>query len=129
MTLLVKYKCEHANKPKHVYQLSTREYQAYRDVSNKSKQDINTSELRERDEQSQIRENCFEVRAHLVYVPAFTNMKDFYYNRPARLFGATVPTMSSLKNSWTRKSLTCSRKNSTCKVTSLPRPHLYNFPI
>ena len=79
--------------------------------------------MRERNEQSQIRENYFDVRAHLLYVPTFNTMKDFHYNDPAKLLGATTPTTSSLKNSWTRKSLTCSRKNSTRKHTSLPRPH------
>jgi len=40
MALLVKYKCEHTNKPKFVYQLSTREYQAYKNMNNISMQDI-----------------------------------------------------------------------------------------
>jgi len=44
-------------------------------MSNKHEQDINTRE-RERDEQSQTREICFEVRAHLLYVSAF-NIKRF----------------------------------------------------
>ena len=33
---------------KQVYQFNTNKYQAYKDVSNKTKQDINISELRER---------------------------------------------------------------------------------
>jgi len=54
---------------------------------------------RERDEQSQTQENCFEVRAHLLYVPAFNTVKDFHYNDPARSLGAATPTppMSSLR--------------------------------
>ena len=85
--------------------------------------------MRERDEQSQTRENYFEVRAHLLYVPAFNIMKDFHYNDRVRSLGAATPTTSSLKNSWSRKSLNFSHKNNTHKHISLPRPHLYNFPI
>ena len=51
---------------------------------------VNTSER----EQSQIRENCFEVRAPLLYVLAFNTMKDFHYNDPARSLGAATPTTS-----------------------------------
>jgi len=47
-------------------------------------QDINTSE-RGRDKQSQIHEIYFEFRAYLLYVPAFTTMKDFYYNRSRKI--------------------------------------------
>ena len=39
----------------------------------------------ERDEQSQTRENCFEVRAPLLYVPAFNTMKDFHENRSRKI--------------------------------------------
>jgi len=39
-----------------------------------------------------------------------------------RLLGAATPTTSSLKNSWTRKSLTYSRKNNTREPASSPRP-------
>ena len=81
--------------------------------------------MRERDEKSQARENYFEVRAHLLYVPAFNTMKDFHYNDLVRSLGAATPTTRSLKNSWTRKSLTYSPTNNTRKHTSLPRPHLY----
>jgi len=53
--------CMISNNPKRIYQLSTSKYQAYIDVNNMSKQDINISELRERDEQSQTPEIYFEV--------------------------------------------------------------------
>ena len=45
-------------------------------MNNISMQDIKT-EVRERDEQSQTRENYFEVQTHLLYIPAFNTMKDF----------------------------------------------------
>ena len=35
----------------------------------------------ERDKKSQIQEICFEIRAHLLYIPAFNIMKDFHYNQ------------------------------------------------
>ena len=47
----------------------------------------------------------------------------------ARSLGTSTLTTSSLKNSLTRKSLTCSHKNNTRKHTSLTRPHLYKFSI
>jgi len=56
-------------------------------------------------------------------------MKDFHYNDPARSLGAATPTMSSLKNFWTRKSLTCSRKNNTHEPQARRGRNLYNFPI
>ena len=59
------------------YNNKTQVYQAYKNESNISMQDINKSE-RERDEQSQTRENYFEIRAPLLYVPAFNTMKDFH---------------------------------------------------
>ena len=64
----------------------------------------------------------FRGSSHLLYVPAFTAMKNFHYNHPIRSLGAASPTTSSLKNSWTRKSLTYSRKNNTHEPTSSPRP-------
>ena len=62
----------------------------------------------------------------MVYVPAFNTIKNFHYNDHARSLGAATPTTSSLKNSWTCKSLTYSRKNNICKHTRLPRPYLYD---
>ena len=121
MTLLVEYKCEQTIPSK--YQLSTRNIKQVKYINNKHMQDIKISE-RERDEQSQTWEICFEVRVHLLYVPVFNTKKDFHYNDPTRSLSAATPTTSSLKNSWTRKSLTYSRKNNTRKHTSLRRPHL-----
>ena len=46
-----------------------------KDTNNNSMQDINTNES---ELQSQTWENYFEVRAHLLYVPAFNTMKDFH---------------------------------------------------
>ena len=66
MALLVQYKCEQTI-PAYI-NLNTSIYQAYKDEGNISMQDINTSER----EQSQTREICFEVRALLLYIPAFT---------------------------------------------------------
>ena len=40
----------------------------------------------------------------------------------ARSLSATTHIMSSFKNSWTRKSLTCSHKNNTHEHVSSPRP-------
>ena len=77
MALLVKYKCEHTINPKHIYQQSINI--SSKDEQLKHARYINTSEReRERDEQSQTRENCFEIRAHLLYVPTFNSMKDFH---------------------------------------------------
>jgi len=52
-------------------------------MENKSMQDI--KHKWERDEQPQTSENYFEVRAHLLYVPAFNTMKDFHYNRSLKI--------------------------------------------
>ena len=56
-------------------------------------------------------------------------MKDFHYNDLTRSLGSATPTTSSLKNSWTRKSLTCSLKNNTCEPASSPRPQPPTYPI
>ena len=121
MALLVEYKCEQTI-PKHITIKYTIKH--IRDMSNKHKQDIKTNE-RQR-EQSQTPEICFEVRAPLLYVPAFNTMKDFHYKRSHRitwcrntyndftleLFGLTSPSLVPAR--------TTHRKH-----TSLPRPHLY----
>ena len=62
-----------------------------------SVQDINRSELREMSNRN-MRE-LFRGSSHLLYILAFTTMKDFHYNDPARSLGVATPTMSSLKNS------------------------------
>ena len=49
-----------------VYIDKAQDITGHKEVSNIIMQDINTSER----EQSQTRENCFEVRASLLYVPA-----------------------------------------------------------
>ena len=46
-------------------------------------------------EQSQTREICFEVRAPLLYVPAFNTMRISTKNDPTGSLGAATPTMSS----------------------------------
>ena len=74
MALLVEYKCEQTIQ---AYNNLAQVYQAYKEINNISMPNINTSES-ERDEQSQTRENYFEVRAPLLYVPAFNIMKDFH---------------------------------------------------
>ena len=79
MALLVEYKCEQTI-PKHIT-IQHKMYQAYTDESNISMQDINTREREIEREQSQTLEICFEVRAPLLYVPAFNTMKDFHENR------------------------------------------------
>ena len=56
--------CNISNKPKYVYQWSIGNIKHVIYEHNIiSMQDINTTELRERDEQSQTQENCFEVQA------------------------------------------------------------------
>jgi len=87
-------------------------------------QDINTSEREISNRKygrfvSRLEHTCFTS-------PPSTLWKIFKIIDPARSLGAATPTTSSLKNSRTRKSLTCSRKNNTHKLTSLPRSHLYN---
>ena len=81
----------------------------------------------ERDEQSQTREICFEVRATCSMSPPSPLWRISNIIDPARSLGIATPTTSSLKNSWTRKSLTCSRKNNTREPVSSPRLHLYDF--
>jgi len=98
MTLLVEYKCEQTNNSIIYINLAQRNIKHIRDMNNKNMQDIKHKWV-ERDEQSQTQENYFEVRVHLLYVPAFNSMKDFYYNDPVRSLDAATPTTSSLKNS------------------------------
>jgi len=82
MTLLVEYKCEQTIP--NIYQLSTRKYQACNRYEQYEHARCKT-QVRERDEQSQTQENCFEVRAHLLYVLAFNTMKDFHYNQSRKI--------------------------------------------
>jgi len=85
---------------------------------------LNTSELTERCAIANTGE-LFWGSSHLLYVPAFTAMKDFNYNQSRKITRVATPTMSFLKNSWTHKSLTCSHKNnSPQEPASLPRPQL-----
>ena len=49
----------------------------------------------------------FRGSSTLVLRHRLQHYEGFYYNNPARSLGAATPTTSSLKNSWTRKSLTC----------------------
>ena len=77
MALLVEYKCEQTIPS--IYQLSIRNIKQVKYINNKQMQDIKTCEReREKDEQSQTREICFEIRAHLLYVLVFNTMKDFH---------------------------------------------------
>ena len=92
--------------------MSTQVYQAYKYESNKGMQDINKRQ-RER-EQSQTQGICFEVRAHLLYIPAFDTTKDFYY---ARSQWITPRCRNTYKPS---DSLVPYTRKPTCS----PRPHL-----
>ena len=74
-------------------------------------QDIKT-QVRER-EQAQTWENYFEIRAPLLYVPAFNTMKDFHYKTippdhlvPQHLQGEFTVELLGLSSPFTR-----SRKN------------------
>ena len=94
-------------------------YQANKDEHNRNMQNIKT----------QVREGEISNRKHERFISRFEHTtslpsplwKFFTIIDPARSLGAATPTTSSLKNSWTHKSLTCSRKNNTRKHTSLPR--------
>jgi len=77
MALFAEYKFEQTNNPGIYINLAQGNFKHVKDTNYNSMQDINTSE-REKDEQSQTRENCFEIRAHLLYVPAFNTIKDFH---------------------------------------------------
>jgi len=72
------------NQPKLAYQLNTSKYQAYKDKNNMNMQDINTSELRERWAIANT-EELFRGSSHLLYVPAFTAMKNFHYKRSRKI--------------------------------------------
>ena len=74
MTLLVEYKYEQANPSIYSIKHKYIKYVIY--MNNKSMHDI--KHKWERNEQSQARENCFEIRAPLLYVPAFYTMKYFH---------------------------------------------------
>jgi len=74
MALLDEYKGEQTNNPS--MNVKHKIYQAYKDEHNKNMQDV--KHKCERDKQSQTREICFEVRAHLLYIFAFNTMKDFH---------------------------------------------------
>ena len=124
MALLVEYKCEQTI-PKDIT-IQHKIYQAYKDESNISMQDIKTSERQREREQSQTREICFEVRAPLLYVPAFNTMKDFHYKPippdhsvPQHLQGVHTRILGL-----TSRSLVPSRTTHR-KHTSLSRPHIY----
>ena len=82
MALLVEYKCK--QKIPSIYQLSTRKCQACNRYEQYQHARYKTQE-RERDEQSQILENYFEVRVYLLYVPAFNTMKNFHYNQSCKI--------------------------------------------
>ena len=73
-------------------------------------QDINKRQ-RER-EQSQTQGICFEVRAHLLYIPAFDTQRISTIIDPTGSPGAATPTTLRLPSPYTRK------------PTGSPRPHL-----
>ena len=74
-------------------------------------QDINKKEIER--EQSQTREICFEVRAHLLYVPAFNTMKDFHYKPipPDHSVSQHLQGEFTLELLGLSSPFTCSRKN------------------
>jgi len=76
------------------------------------------------------RENCFEVWATCSTSPPSPQWGISTIIIPARSLGTATLTMSSLKNSWTRKSLICSYKNNIQhEPTSLSRPQPQTPPI
>ena len=105
-----------------MYQLSIRNIKQVIDINNKRMQDKNKSER----EMINRKHGRFVLRfEHTCFMsPPLTLWRIFTRNDPARSLGAVTPTTSSLKSSWTRKSLSCSRKNNIRKHTSLSRPHL-----
>ena len=109
-----------SNNPKYVYQLSTSKYQAYKDVNNMSIKDINISELRERWAIRNTGE-LFRGSSHLLYVFSFIAMKDFHKKWSRKITQCRNTYNEALKNSWTSKFLTCSRKNNTRGLANSPR--------
>jgi len=97
-------------------------YQACENVNNTYTRYINTSE-RGREKQSQTWEICFVVRATFSTSPPLLLWRISTIIDISRSLGVATPTTSSLKNSWTRKSLTYSRKNNTShELASSLRP-------
>ena len=121
MALLIKYQCEQTIP--NIYSIEHKIYQAYRDEQEKYARYINTSERREMSNHKQ----RIIVSRFKFYVLAFTTMKDFHYNDPSRSLSIATPKMSSLKNSWTHKSLTCSCKNNTANSQARRDRNLYNI--
>ena len=75
MALLIEYKCEQTISS--IYSVKHKNLKHIRMLIIKACKIYKHKCVRERDEQSQTQENCFELRAHLLYVPAFNTMKDF----------------------------------------------------
>ena len=71
MTLLVEYKCEQTIPS--IYQFKHKIYQAYKDKSNVSMQDINTRDR----EQSETREDLFRGSSTLALRPRFQHYERF----------------------------------------------------
>ena len=88
-----------SNNPKYIYQLSTSKYQAYKDVNNMHARYKHKWVKRERDKQSQTRENYFEIRVTCSMSPPSLQYRIFTKNNPARSLDATTPTTSFLENS------------------------------
>ena len=74
-------------------------------------QDINTNEREMSNRKHRRTISRFEHTCSTS--PLLPLLRIFIKNDPARSLGTATPTTSSLKSSWTHKSLTCSRKNNT----------------
>ena len=132
--LWLEYKCEQTIPSMHIYthtHTHTTHTHTWAQGNIKHVKNINNNSIQdikhkwERDKQSKHGRIISRFEYICSMSPPSTLWRIFAIIDPARSLGAATPTMSFLKNSWTYKSLTCSRKNNTRKQSSLPRPHLY----
>ena len=105
-----------ANNPSNYINKAHKVYLAYKDEHNLSMQDIKTER---ESEQSQTQGICFEVRAHLLYIPAFT-LEGF----PLESIPPDHSVPQHLQGEFTLELLGLSSPRTHLKPTSSPRPHL-----
>jgi len=91
-------------------------------------QDINISE-REGEISNRKHGRFVLIFEPLALRPRLHHYEGIHYNDPITSLGATTPTTSSLKNSWTCMFLTCSRKNNIREPQARGGRNLYNSLI
>jgi len=106
------------NNPKYIWQLSTSKYQAYKDKNNINMQDIKHKWVEKEMSNHKHGRIVSRFEPLALYSRLHRNEEFSLKINPAISLGAATPTTNSLKNSWTCKSLTCTRKNNTGKPES-----------